>query len=189
LANGPATTLQFVMRFTPHRPVLTEVLVVRVRVLVARRSPRAAGAAAHAEASQVLIATNLFAAGQETTARLLGVMFQLIGARPELQQLLRDERDHLPNFTEECLRLETPLQSAFRLSRVATEIGDVPIPAGTTVMLLPAAANRDPRRFDDPAEFRLDRPNWRQYLAFGFRAKALAAARQCPNRVIRIVED
>ena len=59
----------------------------------------------------MLIASNLFAAGQETTARLLGVMLQLIGERPELQQLLRDERDRIPNFIEECLRLETPLQS------------------------------------------------------------------------------
>ena len=124
----------------------------------------------------MLIASNLFAAGQETTARLLGVMLQLIGERPELQQLLRDERDRLPNFIEECLRLETPLQSTFRLSRVATTIGGVPVPAGTTVMLIPAAANRDPRRFDDAAEFRLDRPNWRQHLAFGFGVHSCAGA-------------
>jgi len=115
----------------------------------------------------MLIASNLFAAGQETTARLLGAMFQLIGERPELQQQLRDDRELIPNFAEECLRLETPLQSTFRLSRVPTTIGDVDVPAGTTVMLLPAAANRDPRRFDEPAELRLGRSNWRQHLAFG----------------------
>jgi cytochrome P450 len=124
----------------------------------------------------MLIASNLFAAGQETTARLLGVMFQLIGERPELQQRLRDERDRLPNFVEECLRLETPLQSSFRLARVPTAIGGVEIPAGTTVMLIPAAANRDPRKFEDPAEFRLDRPNWRQHLAFGSGVHACAGA-------------
>jgi len=124
----------------------------------------------------MLIASNLFAAGQETTARLLGVMFRLIGERPELQQLLRKEREHLPNFIEECLRLETPLQSSFRLTRVPVTIGGVALPAGTTVMLLPAAANRDPRRFDDPAEFRLGRPNWRQHLAFGSGVHACAGA-------------
>ena len=124
----------------------------------------------------MLIAANLFAAGQETTARLLGVMFQLIGEHPALQRLLRDERDRLPNFIEECLRLETPLQSTFRLSRVATTIGGVAIPPGTTVMLIPAAANRDPRRFADPAAFRLDRPNWRQHLAFGFGVHSCAGA-------------
>jgi cytochrome P450 family 150 subfamily A5 len=115
----------------------------------------------------MLIATNLFAAGQETTARLLGVMLQLIGERPELQQLLRNERDRIPNFIEECLRLEPPIQCTFRLARVPTKIGGVPIPAGTTVMLIPAAANRDPRKFDAPDEFRLGRSNGRQHLGFG----------------------
>jgi len=124
----------------------------------------------------MLIASNLFAAGGETTARLLSVMFQVFGERPDLQQLLRDRRDLLPNYIEECLRLETPLQSTFRLSRRATTIGDVEIPAGTTVMLIPAAANRDPRKFDDPAEFRLGRPNWRQHLAFGSGVHACAGA-------------
>jgi len=124
----------------------------------------------------MLIASNLFAAGQETTARLLGVMFQLIGERPELQKLLREERHRLPNFIEECLRLGTPLQGSFRLAKVATSVGGVAIPAGTTLMLIPAAANRDPRRFDDPAEFRLDRPNWRQHLAFGSGVHACAGA-------------
>lgn len=149
----------------------------------------------------MLIASNLFAAGGETTARLLGAMFQLIGERRDLQQLLRDERDRIPNFIEECLRLETPLQSTFRLSRVPTKIGNVEIPAGTTVMLLPAAANRDPRRFDEPNEFRLDRPNWRQHLAFGSgvhscagaplaRAEALVSANRLLDRIadIRISE-
>jgi cytochrome P450 family 150 subfamily A5 len=124
----------------------------------------------------MLIASNLFAAGQETTARLLGAMFRLIGERPALQQVLRDERDRLPNFIEETLRLETPLQSTFRLARVPTSIGGVPIAAGDTVMLIPAAANRDPRSFDDPDEFHLDRPNWRQHVAFGSGVHSCAGA-------------
>ena len=124
----------------------------------------------------MLIASNLFAAGGETTARLLGAMFRVIGERQDLQKLLRDERERLPNFIEETLRLETPLQSTFRLARVPAAIGGVPIPAGTTVMLLPGAANRDPRRFEAPDEFRLDRPNWRQHLAFGSGVHACAGA-------------
>lgn len=124
----------------------------------------------------MLIASNLFAAGGETTARLISAMLQLIGEQPELQQRLRDDRALLPNFIEECLRLETPLQSTFRLSRVAAKIGEVEIPAGTTVMLIPAAANRDPRRFEEPHAFRLNRPNWRQHLAFGSGVHACAGA-------------
>jgi len=124
----------------------------------------------------MLIASNLFAAGGETTARLISAMLQMIGERPELQRQLRADRSLLPNFIEECLRLETPLQSTFRLSRVATKIGELEVPPGTTVMLLPAAANRDPRRFEEPHAFRLNRPNWRQHLAFGSGVHACAGA-------------
>jgi cytochrome P450 len=74
------------------------------------------------------------------------------------------------------VRIETPLQSTFRLSRVPAKIGDLEIPAGTTVMLIPAAANRDPRKFEAPHEFRLGRPNWRQHLAFGSGVHACAGA-------------
>src|SRR5262249_59381275 len=95
----------------------------------------------------MLIASNLFSAGGETRAGLLGVMFQKIGEDPELQQRLRDDRTLIPRLGEECLRLGTPLQCTFRISRVRTEIGGIEFPPGTTVMLLPAAANLDPRVF------------------------------------------
>jgi cytochrome P450 len=124
----------------------------------------------------MLIAANLFAAGQETTARLLGTMLRLIGERPELQQLLRDDRDRIPNFVEEALRLETPLHAQFRLARVPTTVGGIDLPAGTTLMLLNGAANHDPRQFDDPHELRLDRPNGRQHLGFGFGIHTCAGA-------------
>jgi cytochrome P450 len=123
-----------------------------------------------------LIASTLLAGGGETTARLLTAMLRWMGERPDLQKQLRDSRELLPNFIEEVLRLETPLQSTFRLTRVPVTIGGVRIPAGTTVMLLPAAANRDPRQFEAPAEFRLGRPNWRQHLSFGFGVHSCAGA-------------
>jgi len=115
----------------------------------------------------VRIAANLFAAGQETSVRLLGTTMQVMAEDGELQQLLRDERERIPNFVEESLRFESPVKGDFRLSRVATTIGGVDIPPGTTVMVLNGAANYDPRRFECPAEFRVDRPNARQHLAFG----------------------
>ena len=91
----------------------------------------------------------------------------LLGEHPELQQLLRDERDRIPNFVEETLRFESPIKGDFRLSRVPTTVGGVDIPAGTTVMVLNGAANRDPRRFERADEFQLDRANARQHIAFG----------------------
>ncbi len=116
----------------------------------------------------MLIASNLFAAGQETTARLIGTTLYTLAERPELQQLLRDERSRIPAFIEEMVRLESPIQGDFRLSKVPTTVGDVEIGAGTTVMLLNGAANRDPREFDHPDVLELDRVNGRQHLGFGF---------------------
>jgi cytochrome P450 len=115
----------------------------------------------------VRIAANLFAAGQETTVRLLGAAMQLIGDRPELQQQLRANRELIPDFVEEVLRIESPVKGDFRLARRTTTVGGVEIPAGATVMVLNGAANRDPRRFPDPDELQVERANAREHLAFG----------------------
>jgi cytochrome P450 len=123
----------------------------------------------------VRIAANLFAAGQETTVRLLASALQILAERPDLQDLLRDDRARIPNFAEETLRFESPIKGDFRLSRVPTNVGGVDIPAGTTVMVVAGAANRDPRRFEAGAEFVPDRPNARQHLAFGH------GAHTCPG--------
>jgi cytochrome P450 family 150 subfamily A5 len=122
------------------------------------------------------IASNLFAAGQETTARLLGTAMQTFGERPELQQRLRDDRSLVPAFIEETLRMEPPIKGTFRLSRTATTVGGTEIPAGSTVMILPAGANRDPREFADPDEIRLERENVRQHIAFGHGIHTCAGA-------------
>jgi cytochrome P450 len=115
----------------------------------------------------VRIAANLFAAGQETSVRLLAAGLQILAEDPGQQQRLRAERDRIPNFVEETLRFESPVKGDFRLSKVPTTVGGVDLPAGTTLMIVAGAANRDPRRFDAPAEFRPDRANARQHLAFG----------------------
>jgi cytochrome P450 family 150 subfamily A5 len=115
----------------------------------------------------VRVAVNLFAAGQETTVRLLAAAMLMLGEHPDLQQRLRDERELISNFVEEALRFESPVKGDFRLSRVPASVGGVDMPAGTTVMVLNGAANRDPRRFEDPNRFDVERANARQHLAFG----------------------
>jgi cytochrome P450 len=115
----------------------------------------------------VRTATFLFAAGQETTARLLAVGLKYLCEYPELQDELRAHPERIPDFIEESLRIESPVKSDFRLARRSTTVAGVDIAAGTPVMLLNGAANRDPRLFESPAEFRLDRPNAKVHLAFG----------------------
>jgi cytochrome P450 len=53
------------------------------------------------------------------------------------------------------------------MARVRTNLAGVEIPAGGTVMLLPGAANRDPRVFENPHEFDIDRENAKYHVAFG----------------------
>jgi cytochrome P450 len=120
----------------------------------------------------VRTATFLFAAGQETTARLLATALKHLAENPAIQDQLRENRDLIPNFVEEALRIESPVKADCRMARRTTEIAGVKIPAGATVMLLNGAANRDPRRFESPDEFRIDRPNAREHVAFGRGAHA-----------------
>jgi cytochrome P450 len=63
--------------------------------------------------------------------------------------------------------MESPVKCHFRMARTTTSIGDVQIPAGSTLMLLPGASNRDARKFAEPEQFRLDRRNVREHVAFG----------------------
>jgi cytochrome P450 len=127
-------------------------------------------------ADAALIAANLFAGGQETTVRLLSFTLRMLGERPDLQKLVRDDRDRIPNFIEETLRLESPLRTQFRMARVRTTLAGVDIPAGGTIMLAPGACNRDPRVFDDPHEFDIDRANARQHIGFGHGIHTCAGA-------------
>ena len=115
----------------------------------------------------VVIAANLFGAGQETTVHLLSASLRWIAEHPEMQQALRDDHSLIPNFVEEVLRYDSPLKGPFRMSRTPTTVGGVDLRAGTTAMVLIGAANRDPRQFECPNEFRPDRPNARQHVAFG----------------------
>ena len=123
----------------------------------------------------VRTATFLFAAGQETTARLLATALRQLAEHPELQDELRADRDLIPGFVEEALRIESPVKTDFRLARRTTAVAGVDIAAGTPVMLLNGAANRDPGRFECPAEFRVDRPNASAHMAFG------RGAHSCPG--------
>ena len=113
------------------------------------------------------IAANVFSAGQETTVRLLSSAMRIIAEQPELQKTLRNEPDRIANFIEETLRFESPIKGDFRLTKTSTTVGGVDVSAGTIMMLVNGAANRDPRQFSDPNEFDLYRRNARTHIAFG----------------------
>jgi cytochrome P450 len=106
----------------------------------------------------------------------------VLGDRPDIQQHLRDDRTRIPVFIEECLRIESPVKSVFRLVRKSTKVGDLDAPAGTTVMVSPGAVNHDPARFENPHEFDLDRKNVREHIAFS------RGVHSCPGAPLARVE-
>jgi cytochrome P450 len=122
------------------------------------------------------IAANLFAAGGDTTARLITTCFQIMGDRPDLQAQMRADHSLINPFIEEALRLESPLKGSFRLAKKRVQLGGLDLPAGTYVFLMNSAANRDPRMYGDPAEFRLDRVNGRSHVGFGHGIHTCAGA-------------
>ena len=121
-----------------------------------------------AVADVVLIATMLFAAGQETTARLITAGMRILCEQPELADALRRDPEAIPNFIEECLRCEGPIKGSFRLALRDVTLAGVEIPEGSILMALVGAANRDPRVFEDPDRFDARRANARRNIAFGY---------------------
>lgn len=109
----------------------------------------------------------LFAAGQDTSAKLLGNSMRFIVEDQALQQKLREEPSLIPAFLEEVLRLEGSTKGTFRLAKRDTVVGGVDIPAGTKLMISFAAANRDARRWPDPTLFEMGRPRIKEHVAFG----------------------
>jgi len=108
----------------------------------------------------------LLLGGSETTTNLLGSL--MVTLLEQLDDLARVRRDPslIPQLVEEGLRYHSPVQALFRQTTQTVEIAGTSIPAHTTVMPLLASANRDPRKFPDPARFDLTR-NTDGHVAFG----------------------
>jgi cytochrome P450 len=136
----------------------------------------------------VRLTTFLFGAGQDTSAKLLGNAMRFIVEQPGLQQQLRADPSLIPAMLEEVLRLEGSTKMTARIARKDTRIGEMEVPAGTTVMLALAAANRDPRRWTDPQAFLLDRPRIKEHLAFGRGAHVCVGAPLARAEVRVVIE-
>ncbi|MBW8753195.1 MAG: cytochrome P450 [Sphingomonadales bacterium] len=118
----------------------------------------------------------LFAAGQDTSAKLIGNAMRHLCDHRDVQDKLRADPSLIPAFLEEMLRLEGSTKMTARLAVRNTRIGDVEVPAGKRVFVGLAAANRDPRRWEDPHAFKLDRPRIKEHVAFGRGAHTCAGA-------------
>ena len=115
----------------------------------------------------VITAIFLFAAGQDTSAKLIGSSVLYLSEDKALQDRLRADHGLIGPFLEEMLRLEGSSKVTHRLVRKDAHIGDLAVPAGTKVVISLAGADRDPARWDDPNAFQLGRPRVKEHLAFG----------------------
>lgn len=117
---------------------------------------------------QELLATCvlLYVAGHETTVNLIGNGLLALLRHPEARRRLQEDPGLLGGAIEELLRYDGPVQRTGRMAASDTEIGGVPIAAGSLVLGLLGAANRDPARFAEPDRLDLRRAEPR-HLAFG----------------------
>jgi cytochrome P450 len=109
-----------------------------------------------------------FVGGSETTTNAISGGVWLLCQFPEqYAKLAADPEKYLRTFVEEVLRLESPVQGLFRVATRDIELHGVTIPKGATVNARYAAANRDPRHFENPDALDVERKNAATHLAFG----------------------
>jgi cytochrome P450 len=108
----------------------------------------------------------LLPAGVETTYRASGNLLFALLSHPEQLDAVRQDRSLVPQAIEELLRWEPPLLLTSRVTTRDTEIGGVPIPAGSSVTPMLGSANRDDARYSDPDSFDIFRDP-KQHISFG----------------------
>ena len=124
------------------------------------------GRTLHERELQGMLVT-LLMGGTETTLNMVDSGMWLLLEHPELLAELRADHGLIPNFVEEALRIESPVQQLSRRAVVDTEIGDVAVPAGSRISIFYAAANRDPSHWDDPDTFDIRREEAKRHVGFG----------------------
>jgi cytochrome P450 len=113
-----------------------------------------------------MFAILLLVAGNETTTNLVGNAFAALAAHPQQAKMLRADPAMVPAVIEETLRYDGPVQALFRGATKDTRLAGADIPAGATLMVCFAAANRDPAHFADPDRFDPER-DVHDHLGFG----------------------
>jgi cytochrome P450 len=113
-----------------------------------------------------LMAAFLGAGHHSTTSAMASLIYEVF-SRPSLRDSLREDPAKIIIAVEEALRLHPPFFGFFRRTTRPVQVAGTDIPAHCDVYMGWAAANRDPSVFEQPVDFRLDRPHER-HLTFGF---------------------
>ena len=113
------------------------------------------------------ILSQFLSAGLDTTNKLIAAAMYQLSVDREYQEQLRANPEKIENFIEETARLNSPVQTLFRIATEDVDLGGVRIPEGSYVMVPYGAANRDPEVFENPDAFDAQRSNLRKHFAFG----------------------
>lgn len=117
---------------------------------------------------EVLTYTSVLAgAGNETTGRLIGWLAKVLAEHPDQRRQVVEDRTLVRSVIDETLRYEPTGHAVARYTMTDVDCHGTTIPAGSAVLLLVAAANRDPRRYEHPDRFDIHRPDI-QHLTFGY---------------------
>jgi cytochrome P450 len=104
-----------------------------------------------------LLTLTILSAGADTTVITMANAINAFARFPEQYEILRDDPTLLRNAFDETLRWDSPSRLAGRIATRDIEIGEYVVPEGTRCGLLFAAANRDPRKWDEPERFDIRR--------------------------------
>jgi cytochrome P450 len=113
-----------------------------------------------------LLVRSLLSAGLDTTIIAIGNGLYGLAANPDQWRALRGNPSLIRSAFDEMLRWESPVQTFFRTTTVEVDLGGVTLPVDSKILLFLAAANRDPRRWDDPTRFDVTRKA-SGHVAFG----------------------
>ena len=113
-----------------------------------------------------MIVRSLLTAGVDTTVYGISAVLYHLASNPEQYARLRENPQLVRRVFEETLRMESPVQTFFRTTTTEVQIGDTTLAENQKVLMFLSAANRDPRRWNNPDTFDLDRdPSG--HVAFG----------------------
>jgi cytochrome P450 len=119
------------------------------------------------EVAAMTMMITLFSAGGESTASLIGSAAHVLADHLDVQEQVRENPELLGTFLEEVLRYEPPFRGHYRHVLNDTTLCGVDLDAGSRLVLLWGAANRDPSHFVNANEFRLDRTGGKGHISFG----------------------
>jgi cytochrome P450 len=105
-------------------------------------------------------------AGNETTGRLIGWLAKVLAEHPDQRREVYEDRTLTTRAVDETLRFEPTGPHVARYLTKGIDIYGTAVPAGSAMLLLFGAANRDPRRYSDPDTFNIHRDNI-SHLTFG----------------------